>query len=90
MIQLFVYTGLTIVCIAVAAVLHYLMPESSMPVIILGVATATSIPGVVSAVKELSEREKRREEAELKWKQEQHRADTLFEETQTLKRQPKQ
>ncbi len=97
MIQLFVYAGLAVLCIAVAAVLHFLMPESTMPVIILGAATATLIPGVVSAVKELNEREKRREEAELrrieaeaKWHEERDRANTLFEETQTLKRHPKQ
>lgn len=85
MTQLIVLAGLTLACIATAAVLHFLMPDSPMPAVILGVATATLIPGIVGAVKELNEREKRREEAELRAKRETERADKLLEETQTLK-----
>lgn len=93
MIALLVYAGLSVVCIATAAVLHFAMPDSSMPAVILGAATVTLIPGVASAAKELRDREKARDEqamlreqAELNWKHEQQRADKLFEETQTLRK----
>ncbi len=80
-----VMSSLAIVCIVAAAVLHYQMPDSNLPVIILGLASATIVPAAIKSVTTYTELEQQRQKAEIEAKQHRDRADALFEETQTLK-----
>lgn len=83
-----VMSSLAIVCIVAAAVLHYQMPDSNLPVVILGLASATIVPAAIKSVSTYTELETKRQEAEIEAKQHRDRADKLFEETQYLKKNP--
>lgn len=80
-----VMSALAIVCIVAAAILHFQMPDSSLPVVILGLASATIVPAAIKAVTTYTELEAQRQKAEIEAKQHRDRADKLFEETQSLK-----
>lgn len=80
-----VMSVLAIVCIVAAAILHFQMPDSSLPVVILGLASATIVPAAIKAVTTYTELEAQRQKAEIEAKQHRDRADKLFEETQSLK-----
>ena len=78
MIALIVTTVLAIVVILTGAVLHYFMPESQLPMVIIGIAVATLVPAIVSMARALSS-------ATDRANRERKRAEELFEETQVLK-----
>jgi len=80
-----VMSALAIVCIVAAAILHFQMPDSSLPVVILGLASATIVPAAIKAVTAYTELEAQRQKAEIEAEQHRDRADKLFEETQSLK-----
>ena len=44
-----VMSVLAIVCIVAAAILHFQMPDSSLPVVILGLASATIVPAAIAS-----------------------------------------
>lgn len=64
MVTLIVLTALCMFVIAVGAVLHFYMPESPMPTVIIGIAITGLVPTIISMAKKHSEAEAKKKEAE--------------------------
>lgn len=86
MIQLAVLFALCVIVILTGAVLHFFMPESSMPTVIIALATATLVPAIVKLAKDLTESREAERKAKIEANAHARRADKLFEETTSLKR----
>lgn len=86
MIQLIVMFALCVIVILTGAVLHFFMPDSSMPTVIIALATATLVPAIVKLANDLTKSREAERKAKIEAKQHSERADRLFEETTTLKK----
>lgn len=86
MMQLIVVAALSLFVIVTGAVLHFFMPESPLPVTLIGLAVATLVPAVISMAKEMSKAQQQAAENHERAEREQKRADKLFEETQSLRK----
>lgn len=86
MFQLIVVAALSLFVIVTGAVLHFFMPDSPLPVTLIGLAVATLVPAVISMAKEMNKAQQAAADAHAQAHKERKRADQLFEETQALKK----